>query len=193
MFDNLNEMNLSIIKVADEIVSIGTNRTGSGNYIANYDDVEELIGYEDYLANFDIIADELSSRPEVLELDAYDEEFDIIFGLDYCPNYDWVSGDEEVFGCSYDEWLQKPTLPILQKSKEETENTYTQSCYLIVENELEKKNEFASVLVNRRPYIENKRCIFTRMDSAIEEVRRLNNEKENENVQYTVWQMPLWK
>lgn len=122
MFHSMNEPNETIIKVADKMIEIGTEYTSGGNYIVNYDDVKELISYEDYLSSFAIIAEELDSRPEVLELDTYDEEFDMIFGLDYCPNYEWINGDEEVFGCSFEEWLKKPTLPILQKSKKETKN-----------------------------------------------------------------------
>lgn len=116
MFCNLNELNQTINQVVDELVRIGTDYTSNGNYIADYDDVKNLISYEDYLGFFNLIEGEISERPEILEVDACDEQFDMIFGLAYCPNYEWMDGDETVFGCSYEEWLEKPTLPISQKS-----------------------------------------------------------------------------
>jgi hypothetical protein len=48
-------------------------------------------------------------REEILDAE-FDKEnllFDVTCALDYCPNYQWVDGDEEVFGCSYYEWLAK--------------------------------------------------------------------------------------
>lgn len=69
-----------------------------------YEDVSDLISEQDYLKYFDLIANELSIREEVLDLDTSNHCLDAIYGLDYCPNYVWADGDEEIFGCDQDTW-----------------------------------------------------------------------------------------
>ena len=102
----LEELNNVVTDVANRIISLGTSKTSSGNYVLRHDDVADLISEEDYLQYFDFILSELYGREEILDIDTPDHEFDCNFGLDYCPNYCWSPGDEEIFGCSESEWEQ---------------------------------------------------------------------------------------
>lgn len=108
-----------IIDASNFIVRYACEETTSGNWIIDIDEVTKASGLDyfevyDYL---DEILDELYSREEILdaEFDNYYDHFDVTCALAYCPNYEWMSGDEEVFGCSFKEWLDMPTEPIVDK------------------------------------------------------------------------------
>lgn len=114
MITDLRELNEVVNNVANYIVKEAAEKTSSGNWILEYDDVAHLISEEDYLQYFDLIENEVSSRGEVLDLDTSDKSFDLIIGLAYCPNYEWCEGDERVFGCEREEWESKPAEPVSQ-------------------------------------------------------------------------------
>lgn len=98
MITSLEELNNVVVAVANRIVYESTQNTSTGNWIADYSDVQDLISQEDYIQYFDFIRNELSSREEILEMDVTeDHEFDCTYGLAWCPNYEWCSGDEDVF------------------------------------------------------------------------------------------------
>ncbi len=107
-----------VIRVADRVVFYGTQHTNSGNYLIAYNNLADIISAEDYKRYFDLIADEIASREEVLDLqpDPVIGELDCNFGLSYCPCYEWVDGDEEIFGCSREEWEKTATMPVALKS-----------------------------------------------------------------------------
>ncbi len=104
MIDSLSELNEVINNVVTRIVERSTQNTSTGNWITDYSDVSDLISDQDYYMYFELIANELRAREEVLDLDTYDHQFDTIFGLKYCPNYEWCQGDEEIFGCDQAQW-----------------------------------------------------------------------------------------
>lgn len=104
MIDNLYELNQVIYDVVNRIVDISTQQTTTGNWVISHDDVADIISEEDYLQYFDLIANELSGRDEVLDMDTSDHQFDCVFGLAYCPHYEWEEGDEKVFNCTKEEW-----------------------------------------------------------------------------------------
>lgn len=105
MITSLQELSQVVTDVVNRIVDVSTQRTSSGNYYASYDDVNDLISHEDFLKYFDLIADELLGREEVLDLNVTeDHEFDAMYGLAWCLNYQWTQGDEEVFRMSEAEW-----------------------------------------------------------------------------------------
>lgn len=105
MITSLQELSQVVTDVVNRIVDVSTQRTSSGNYYTGYDDVKDLISKEDFLKYFDFIANELGSREEVLDLNTTEEhEFDAMYGLAWCPNYQWTQGDEEVFRMSEAEW-----------------------------------------------------------------------------------------
>lgn len=85
-----------IKRFVDLMVEEGTRETQSGNYIFYYDH------YTDEAAQFakehkDEIADELSTRKEVSDIELGEDNFDVIFYLDYCPNYEdiWHEFDDK--------------------------------------------------------------------------------------------------
>lgn len=89
MIDTLEQLNQVVNDVVNRIVQYSTERTMSSNYYASYDMVSDLISYEDYLSYFDFIGNELASREEVLDFDqTKDKEFDVVYGTDWCPNYE---------------------------------------------------------------------------------------------------------
>jgi len=94
-----------VIRAADRVVFYGTQHTASGNYLIGHNNLADIISAEDYKRYFNLIADETASREEVLDLQSNPAtgELDCNFGLSYCPCYEWVDGDEEVFGCSREE------------------------------------------------------------------------------------------
>lgn len=104
MITNLRELNDVVNEVANFIVKTAADSSMSGNYIFDYDSVANLISEEDYLNYFDLIEDELFSRKEILDLDASNNEFDVILDLSYCKAYEWQPGDEEFFGCTEEEY-----------------------------------------------------------------------------------------
>ncbi len=104
MIESLYELNEVVNNVVNRIVDISTQKTSTGNWVTGYEDVSDLISEFDYLEYFDFIASELASRPEVLDMDTSNQQFDCIYGLSYCPNYVWCEGDEEIFGCDKAHW-----------------------------------------------------------------------------------------
>ena len=119
MIENLKELNEKINVFVDFVVKTACESTTSGNYFVSVDEALKVseMAYEDFLSYKAIIQNELAARDEVLEYD-YSEvtrEFDVNCALDYCPNYQWCEGDEELFGCSFDEWLERPAKPVSQR------------------------------------------------------------------------------
>jgi hypothetical protein len=86
--------------------------TWSGSYLVSTEEVAVATHFtkqEIETKYWEKILYSLWVREEILDAE-FDKEnllFDVTCALDYCPNYQWVDGDEEVFGCSYYEWLAK--------------------------------------------------------------------------------------
>jgi len=118
MIGNLKELNEKINLFVDFVVKTACENTTSGNYFVSVDDALKAsnMTYEDYLSYKSVIQNEISARDEVLDLDFDEkqEEFDVNCALDYCPSYEWCDGDEAVFECSYEEWLERPVKPVAQ-------------------------------------------------------------------------------
>lgn len=74
-------------KIVEYMVSTGTFQTYSSNYHFEFNEINRLFGCD--LPNdtdlLDKIVWEAYKRKEVIEL-LTDEDFDFIFGTDYCPN-----------------------------------------------------------------------------------------------------------
>lgn len=120
MITNLKDFNEKVIAFADAVVKKACENTTSGQYYVNAENIAKEIGMDfgDFLHFKDVIEGEVFSREEVLEGKFYNTtlEFDVNCALDYCPHYEWCEGDEEVFGCSYEEWLERSVLPVGQKA-----------------------------------------------------------------------------
>lgn len=121
MIENLKELNEKINVFVDFVVKTACESTTSGNYFVSVDRALKAseMTYEDFLSYKAVIQNEISARDEVLDLDfnEKDDEFDVNCALDYCPSYQWCDGDEEIFGCSFEEWLERPTKPVSQRSE----------------------------------------------------------------------------
>lgn len=120
----------AIVAVVNRAVKIGTGETTSGNYILRYEDFKDLITGADFRKHLSLIVTELVDREEVIEVEADPErgELNCIFGLAFCPSYEWTEGDESTFGCSYEEWLDKPTDPISQPETLQTVKLTGKEC-----------------------------------------------------------------
>lgn len=106
----------AITRVANHAVKYGCEHTSSGNMILTYDAFKDLIAEDDYKHFFGLICDELRSREEVLDLIAHSDigALNLDFALAFCPNYEWMPGDESTFGCSREEWEKTPHKPVAQ-------------------------------------------------------------------------------
>lgn len=102
--ESLQELNDVINKVVNYIVETSTEHTSSSNWYVGYEDVDNLISQEDFEKYFNLIGSELRGREEVSDLEIEGNEFSVTYYLDYCPNYQWCQGDEEVFHMSEEEW-----------------------------------------------------------------------------------------
>ena len=116
MFKDLMELNDFVISFSNQVVREACEQTSTGQYFINVEDVldKNKWSYEDFLEYKDFIISELSSRDEILDLDFDEKElqFDVSCALAYCPHYEWCEGDEELFECSYEEWLERPVEPV---------------------------------------------------------------------------------
>jgi len=97
---NLNELYDKLTEVVNQLVKTAAQNTSTGNWNVSYDDVSSLISEEDFNSYFSVIAGELGQREEVLDLsfDGSEGTFDVIIGLDYCPNYEPEPNEHFVFG-----------------------------------------------------------------------------------------------
>lgn len=111
----LAELSDAVTAVANRAIKHGAEHTGTGTYLFDADDFRDLISPEDFVRYFDLIAAEIGSRDELLDLsaDGVTHKLDCNFGLAYCPSYQWCDGDEIIFG-SYEEWENAPTLHVSQ-------------------------------------------------------------------------------
>ena len=98
MIDNLRELSEVVTNVANRIVEVATGNTSTGQYYVDYDDVSDLISFEDYLQYADFIASELYGREEILELDHSDGEFGVNCGLAWCKNYAPLPEEDFAYG-----------------------------------------------------------------------------------------------
>lgn len=92
-----------ITAVVDYIVSTGTEKTSSGNWITSFFDIPWDMADIDFVAeNADAIEERLWERDEVLDVAIAESNFDIVYGLQYCPNLEASILDER-----YDETEEK--------------------------------------------------------------------------------------
>lgn len=73
--------------IAEWLIKTGTENTSSGNWIIGFDEVAERFGVDLSTDNelLDAISDCLNQSESILDLYTDDEEFDMNFGLRYCP------------------------------------------------------------------------------------------------------------
>lgn len=105
---NLRDLSESVTSVVNRILETVTENTSTGQYYVDYDDVSDLISHQDYLTYFDLIANELSGREEVLDLDTSDHVFDVVCGLAWCPNYELLPDEDFEFG--YEQLRPAPSM-----------------------------------------------------------------------------------
>lgn len=146
MIENLKELNEKVNLFVDYVVKKACESTTSGSYYVNVNEALNVagMGYDDFLEYRELIHGELFSREEVLDLDYLEteEEFDISCALDYCPNYQWTMGDEDVFDCSYEEWLERPVKPVAQLSSVDELNSSDLKKWMYVDKKCEEDSEY---------------------------------------------------
>jgi len=85
MNNTLSILNKRLESLVAYMLATGTEQTTTGNYIFSFDELQEP--FEFVCEHEEIIADMLAANEKVLDIDTSDHQFDIIFGLDWCPNY----------------------------------------------------------------------------------------------------------
>lgn len=87
-----------IINVSEFLIRNACENTTSGNFIIDTDEITKATGmdYMDILYYRDAIIDEMYEHKEILdvEYDIYNDHFDIVCALDYCPKYEPNNYDE---------------------------------------------------------------------------------------------------
>lgn len=114
MINSLNELNDKITQFANYIVRTSCENTFSGSYNIEIEDAcaECNIELDDFINYRNFFEDELNSREELLEININSSDIDISCALNYCPNYEWENGDEEIFG-SFEEFITRSVLPYM--------------------------------------------------------------------------------
>lgn len=110
--------------ICDYIVKEGTTKTTTSNYIFEYGKVgadEQFV--KDHLNE---IESELQNRPETLDIDVDNGNINIIFGTDFCPNYeptvledeqDMSEDDEDIKDYDYEEKKEEETFSKTKKTR----------------------------------------------------------------------------
>lgn len=113
MIESLRELNDVINAVANRALDVVAKCSTSGQRYIDHSYFADLISKEDFLKFSDLIVSELNTREEIIEpVNLSNGELDINIGLDYCEAYQWCDGDEEIFHCSFEEWLEKKVKPV---------------------------------------------------------------------------------
>ena len=113
MIYNLRELNEVVNAVANRALDIAAELSSSGQRYIDYSNVADLISQEDFIKYADFIVEELNTREELLEpVEFNDGQLDINMGLKYCKFYQWCDGDEEIFNCSFEDWLKMEATPV---------------------------------------------------------------------------------
>lgn len=113
MIATLQELNEVVNAVANRALDIVAERSTSGQRYVDHYDFSDLITREDYEKYANLIVEELNTREEILEpVVLNDGQLDINMGLAYCKAYQWIDGDEEIFGCSFEQWLEQEAKPV---------------------------------------------------------------------------------
>lgn len=83
---NINDyIQLKLKEIVDNIIEEGTSETASGSYIFTFKELEEEYGVDVGCLKSNFF-DEVTKREEVSEVDITDEDIQVYFYLDYCPN-----------------------------------------------------------------------------------------------------------
>jgi len=73
--------------VVDYVIANGTQHTSNGGWITYFDHIPITIATPDFVKdNAEEIGDMLAVREEVLDIEIYNDNFDIVYGLAYCPD-----------------------------------------------------------------------------------------------------------
>ena len=106
------------VVVADKIVTLVAENSTNGVFDITYDDIKDVAPdkyeYNNYF--FEIIH-ELLTRDEILDVDVDYTNGTIMISIDvrYCQKYEWQDEDEDIFGCSKEEWEELPVLKVKTK------------------------------------------------------------------------------
>lgn len=103
-------------QVADNVIDIGRHATTSGNYFVNFEKAGKDILSAEQVALFkEDIASLMYGSEAVLDLELSDEgEFDVVFGLSFCPNYEPHPSEVDEHG---EDWPVQETPAPLSKAK----------------------------------------------------------------------------
>ena len=90
-----DSINIKIMgAVVDYVIANGTQHTSNGGWITYFDSIPIAIATPDFVKNnAEEIGDMLAVREEVLDIEIYNDNFDIVYGLAYCPD---LQDDEDV-------------------------------------------------------------------------------------------------
>ena len=81
-------VNAEMDRAADFIVREGTKHTTSGNWIVDFDELEEQLGLVIRQGNglYEMLLNKMTRRPEVLDVQMTPDEIDTVYYSDFCPD-----------------------------------------------------------------------------------------------------------
>ncbi len=87
-YPSLSKMNQKLAAAVDFIIADGTSQTSSGNWILSFEELQEHTGIDVLGEPFvqEVLGDMLCDRPEVADLTIENDQFDVVYHLDFCPN-----------------------------------------------------------------------------------------------------------
>lgn len=104
--------------VADKIVTWAADTSTNGTFDFKYDEIKDIApDKNEYNKCFFDIIHELLTRDEILDVDVDYTNGNVMVSINprFCTHYEWQEGDEEVFGCSHEEWEKMTVLPVHTK------------------------------------------------------------------------------
>lgn len=86
-YPSLSKMNQKLAAAVDFVIIDGTSQTSSGNRFLSFEKLKEHTGVDVLGGPFvqEVLGDMLCDRPEVADLIIENEQFDVVYYLDFCP------------------------------------------------------------------------------------------------------------
>lgn len=103
-----------VINMADHIVSTAAQESTNGTYDFPFKEIINQTSKEWMNVHLHDVVYDLICRDEITDvhIDYADGTIQCAIDPRYCPNYEWEEGDEEIFGCSKEEWEQIEPLKV---------------------------------------------------------------------------------
>ncbi len=113
------DIEVKLAAIVDYIINDGTQNTSEGNWMTYFEEFPPELGGAGFIQeNKDKIQELLSTREEVADIELNNDNFDVCYYLDYCPNVEQEEVDDFLEPKEIAEDTQKEKPSILAKLNE---------------------------------------------------------------------------